>query len=113
MNTPRHPLATAVAATALALSSAASLGQGAASSADERIEEVYVYGQRAMMQGAVDRQRDSDRIMSVITRDAIGNFPDQNVAESVRRLSGVNVLNDQGEGRFIAVRGLEIGRAHV
>ena len=107
MNTPRHPLATAVAATALALSSAASLGQGAASSADERIEEVYVYGQRAMMQGAVDRQRDSDRIMSVITRDAIGNFPDQNVAESVRRLSGVNVLNDQGEGRFIAVRGLD------
>jgi TonB-dependent receptor len=72
-----------------------------------RIEEVYVYGQRAMMEGAIERQRESDRIISVITRDAIGNFPDQNVAESVRRLSGVNVLNDQGEGRFIAVRGLD------
>jgi TonB-dependent receptor len=74
---------------------------------DMRIEEVMVYGQRDMMRSAIDRQRDSDRIMSVITRDAIGNLPDQNVAESVRRLPGVNVLNDQGEGRFIAVRGLD------
>lgn len=74
---------------------------------DMRIEEVLVFGQRDMMRSAIDRQRDSDRIMSVITRDAIGNLPDQNVAESVRRLPGVNVLNDQGEGRFIAVRGLD------
>ena len=80
-----------------------------APSAPDNIEEVYVYGQRAMMEGAIERQRESDRIVSVITRDAIGNFPDQNVAESVRRLSGVNVLNDQGEGRFIAVRGLDPG----
>jgi len=78
-----------------------------ASADPDNIEEVYVYGQRAMMAGSIERQRDSDRIISVITRDAIGNFPDQNVAESVRRLSGVNVLNDQGEGRFIAVRGLD------
>ena len=72
-----------------------------------RIEEVMVYGQRDMMRSAIERQRNSDRIMSVITRDAIGNLPDQNVAESVRRLPGVNVLNDLGEGRFIAVRGLD------
>jgi TonB-dependent receptor len=43
----------------------------------------------------------------VLTRDAIGQFPDQNVAESLRRLPGVNVLNDQGEGRFVSVRGLD------
>ncbi|MEL7046060.1 MAG: TonB-dependent receptor, partial [Pseudomonadota bacterium] len=78
-----------------------------AQNSEDDIEEVYVYGQRAMMEGAIQRQRDADGIVSVITRDAIGNFPDQNVAESVRRLSGVNVLNDQGEGRFIAVRGLD------
>ena len=71
------------------------------------LEEVYVYGQKAMMQNALNRQRDADTVKSIITRDAIGNFPDQNVAEAVRRLAGVNVLNDQGEGRFIAVRGLD------
>ena len=62
------------------------------------LEEIYVYGQKAMMQNALNRQRDSDVVKSVVTRDSIGNFPDQNVAEAVRRLAGVNVLNDQGEG---------------
>jgi TonB-dependent receptor len=45
-------------------------------------------------------------VESVLTRDGIGQFPDQNVAEAVRRAPGVNVLNDQGEGRFVAIRGL-------
>jgi TonB-dependent receptor len=70
-------------------------------------DEVIVVGQRAMLGSALARQRESDTIESVLTRDAIGQFPDQNVAEAVRRLPGVNVLNDQGEGRFIGVRGLD------
>ena len=81
--------------------------QSQAQDANQTMEEVYVYGQKAMMQNALNQQRDSDTVKSIITRDAIGNFPDQNVAESVRRLAGVNVLNDQGEGRFVAVRGLD------
>jgi TonB-dependent receptor len=73
----------------------------------QEMESVVVVGQRAMMQNALSRQRNDDQIKSIVTRDAIGQFPDQNVAEAVRRLAGVNVLNDQGEGRFIAVRGLD------
>lgn len=76
-------------------------------SEEQPMDEIVVIGQRAMLQNAIARQRESDRVESIITRDAIGQFPDQNVAESVRRLTGVNVLNDQGEGRFIAVRGLD------
>lgn len=72
-----------------------------------QIEEILVVGQRAMLAGALSRQRSSDRVSSILTRDAIGQFPDQNVAEAARRVSGVNVLNDQGEGRFIAIRGLD------
>jgi TonB-dependent receptor len=69
-------------------------------------EEILVIGQRASLASAISRQRASDTIESVLTRDGIGQFPDQNVAEAVRRAPGVNVLNDQGEGRFVAVRGL-------
>jgi TonB-dependent receptor len=50
------------------------------------VEEIIVVGQVANISSALSRQ---------------------NVAESVRRITGVNVLNDQGEGRFIAVRGLD------
>ncbi|WP_448660361.1 TonB-dependent receptor [Sphingomonas sp. CJ99] len=69
--------------------------------------EILVTGQRATLASSLSRQRNADGFESVLTRDSIGQFPDQNVAESVRRAPGVNVLNDQGEGRFVAVRGLD------
>jgi len=70
-------------------------------------EEMIVIGQRASQAGALARQRSADGISSFLTRDAIGQFPDQNVTEAVRRLPGVSVQNDQGEGRFIVLRGLD------
>ena len=73
------------------------------------LETVLVVGQRANLSSSLSRQRAADEVQSVLTRDAIGQFPDQNVAEAVRRAPGINVLNDQGEGRFIAVRGLDPG----
>lgn len=69
--------------------------------------QILVIGQRANLGSALSRKRAADTVSDVLTRDAIGQFPDQNVAESLRRLPGVNVLNDQGEGRFVSVRGLD------
>ncbi|RKF18318.1 TonB-dependent receptor [Altericroceibacterium spongiae] len=73
----------------------------------DNASEILVMGQGANQASALSRKRASDVVSDVITRDAIGQFPDQNVAESLRRLPGVNVLNDQGEGRFVSVRGLD------
>ena len=70
-------------------------------------DDILVTGQRANIASQLTRQRNADGVESVLTRDSIGQFPDQNVAEAVRRAPGVNVLNDQGEGRFVAVRGLD------
>lgn len=69
--------------------------------------EILVVGQRANQAAALTRKREADGVSDVLTRDAIGQFPDQNVAESLRRLPGVNILDDQGEGRFVSVRGLD------
>lgn len=71
------------------------------------IDEVLVVGQRASQASAISQQRYADEIASYLTRDAIGQFPDQNVTEAVRRLPGVSVQNDQGEGRFIVLRGMD------
>jgi len=68
---------------------------------------ILVIGQAANLASSLSRQRAADGVESVLTRDGIGQFPDQNVAESLRRLPGVNILNDQGEGRFVSVRGLD------
>ncbi len=69
--------------------------------------DILVTGQTANMTSALSRQKAADGVVSVLTRDAVGQFPDQNVAESLRRLPGVNILNDQGEGRYVSVRGLD------
>ncbi|MEZ5734706.1 MAG: TonB-dependent receptor [Novosphingobium sp.] len=68
--------------------------------------DILVIGQAANQASALSRKRASDTVSDTLTRDAIGQFPDQNVAESLRRLPGINILDDQGEGRFVSVRGL-------
>ncbi|MEM9965326.1 MAG: TonB-dependent receptor [Asticcacaulis sp.] len=68
---------------------------------------ILVIGQRANLNSSISRQRSADGVQTTLSRDSIGQFPDQNVAESIRRAPGVNVLNDQGEGRFVSVRGLD------
>ncbi|ALH78891.1 TonB-dependent receptor [Sphingopyxis macrogoltabida] len=70
-------------------------------------DSILVLGQSATQASALSRQKAADGVESVLTRDAVGQFPDQNVAESLRRLPGINILNDQGEGRFVSVRGLD------
>jgi TonB-dependent receptor len=71
------------------------------------LEEIVVTGQRRSQANAVTRQRDSLPFVSALSADDVGNFPDQNVAEATRRLPGVSVENDQGEGRFVILRGLD------
>ena len=80
---------------------------GSANANAAELDEVLVIGQRANFLSAISRQRSADTVQTVLTRDAIGQFPDQNVAEALRRAPGINVLNDQGEGRFVSVRGLD------
>jgi len=75
----------------------------------ENAMQILVVGQGANQSSALSRKYASDVVSDVLTRDAIGQFPDQNVAESLRRLPGINVLNDHGEGRFVSVRGLAPG----
>lgn len=51
-------------------------------------------------------QKRADQISSVVHADGIGQLPDDNAAEALQRISGVSTERDQGEGRFVSVRGL-------
>ena len=73
----------------------------------EHMENVIVYGQAAGASSALNQQRAADGILSVLTSDAIGQFPDANVSEALQRVPGVFIERDQGEGRFVGIRGLE------
>ena len=76
-------------------------------SAERYLDSVVVTGQRGSLFAGINQQRAAENLISVISSDAVGQFPDQNVAESVRRVAGVSVANDQGEGRFVVIRGID------
>jgi TonB-dependent receptor len=55
---------------------------------------------------AINQQRAADTLTNIVAADAIGRFPDQNAAEAMQRIPGVSLYRDQGEGRYIVLRGL-------
>lgn len=68
---------------------------------------VLVTGQAGAWAAARQQERASDSLITVLSSDAIGSLPDQNVAESLRRAAGISIQLDQGEGRFVSIRGLD------
>ncbi|MBC8011054.1 MAG: TonB-dependent receptor [Burkholderiales bacterium] len=56
---------------------------------------------------AVNIQRTSANLREVVASDSFGQFPDGNAAEALNRVPGVSVERDQGEGRFVVVRGID------
>lgn len=67
---------------------------------------IVITGQRASLRNALAAQQQADHIVSVISSDDIGQLPDKNAAEALARLPGIAVQRDQGEGRYVVVRGL-------
>ncbi|SNR69328.1 TonB-dependent receptor [Methylobacillus rhizosphaerae] len=67
---------------------------------------VSVVGQAASMDSALDVQQMSDNIVSVVHADDIGQLPDTNAAEALQRIPGISIERDQGEGRYVRIRGL-------
>jgi TonB-dependent receptor len=86
---------------------ALSLGLALAAQAQtQQLDTIVVTGQRASLQSALDKQRAAQGVLSVVHADGIGQLPDDNAAEALARLPGVTLERDQGEGRFVRVRGL-------
>lgn len=72
--------------------------------ADE-LNEVVVTGVFSNQQRAINSQKTNVNITNVVSADQIGKFPDSNIGDALKRISGINVQYDQGEARFGQVRG--------
>jgi TonB-dependent receptor len=70
------------------------------------IDGITVVGQLEGQVKALNQQRSALNIKNIVSADQIGRFPDPNVAEALQRVPGVNIERDQGEGRYVLVRGL-------
>ncbi|MEO1436686.1 MAG: TonB-dependent receptor plug domain-containing protein, partial [Bacteroidota bacterium] len=70
-------------------------------------EEVLVLGDRLKGQAkALNQQKNNINITNIVAADQIGRFPDANIGDAIKRVSGITIQADQGEARNIIVRGL-------
>jgi len=69
------------------------------------LKEVVVTGVFSGQQRAINTQKSNVNITNVVSADQIGKFPDSNIGDALKRISGINVQYDQGEARFGQVRG--------
>jgi len=100
-----------LAGTCLAATAAATIvhAQDAASvapAADHTTVETIVVGARKSLDRARSIKRDSVQFVDAVVASDIGSLPDSNVAESLARVSGVQLGRGVGEGTSIAIRGL-------
>lgn len=55
---------------------------------------------------ALNTQKNAINISNIVSTDQIGKFPDANIGDALKRISGIAVQLDQGEARDLIIRGL-------
>ncbi|NBC84520.1 MAG: TonB-dependent receptor [Bacteroidetes bacterium] len=73
--------------------------------ATTELEEVEVLGSAEGKVKAMLEQRTAENIKNVVAAEQIEQFPDMNAAEAVQRIPGITLQRDQGEGRYVQLRG--------
>jgi len=56
---------------------------------------------------ALNRERTADNILQVLPADVITSLPNTNIADAVGRLPSVSLERDEGEGKYVQIRGTE------
>jgi TonB-dependent receptor len=81
-------------------------GSAAFGSEVVELEKYVIEGALVGTARAINEQRASSTLRNVVASDEIGNFPDENAAEALQRVPGIALYRDQGEGRYVIVRGV-------
>jgi TonB-dependent receptor len=99
-------LMTGVAATALVTGPAfAQADPPGAPQTQDAEADIVVTGIRASLASAINEKRASDTIVDVINAQDVGKLPDQNLAEVLENVSGVQIDRAQGVGSNVSIRG--------
>jgi outer membrane cobalamin receptor len=77
------------------------------------LEEVVVTGIRSSLQSALSEKRASDGLIEVIVADDIGKLPDQNLAEVLENISGIQITRQADIGTGVQIRGTNANRTEL
>ncbi|MCZ6672262.1 MAG: TonB-dependent receptor [Verrucomicrobia bacterium] len=71
------------------------------------LQQYEVRGFRDSLLLARQEARNSLSLKDVIAADAVGKLPDSNIAEALKRVTSIYLVPDQGEGRYVSIRGAD------
>jgi len=77
------------------------------------LEEVVVRGIRGSLQNAIEAKRNSDNLIEVIQAEDIGKLPDQNLAEVLENIPGIQITRTAGVGTGVQIRGTNANRTEI
>ena len=107
--TSNRKLSALALAVAAAVPTSATLAQNVATSY-QMVEEVVVKGIRGSLENALDQKRNADSLVEVIIAEDIGKLPDQNLAEVLENITGVQITRTAGVGTGVQIRGTNANR---
>ena len=84
-----------------------------ASAQEEVVEEVVVTGIRGSLANAIEARRNSDNLIEVIESEDIGKLPDQNLAEVLENVTGIQITRTAGVGTGVQIRGTNANRTEI
>ena len=71
-------------------------------------DQVVVTGERLQGEAeAINIERTSDEIVQVLPARVINSLPNTNIADAVGRLPSVSLERDEGEGKYVQIRGTD------
>ena len=70
-------------------------------------EQVTVVADALGVAEDINVQRTSDNILDVMSEGVIRSLPNANIADVVGRMPGVSLERDEGEGKYVQIRGTE------
>lgn len=104
-----------LAGVALPLGSLA-FAQDAANSAEDeeaRQDTIVVQGIRGSLQTALNEKRNADNLKEIIQAEDIGKLPDQNLAEVLENITGIQITRTAGVGTGVQIRGTNANRVEI
>ncbi|WP_218354858.1 TonB-dependent receptor [Alteromonas lipotrueiana] len=80
---------------------------------DVAVEVIEVSGIRQSLTNALAEKRSSDSLVEVIQAVDIGKLPDQNLAEVLENVTGIQITREAGVGTGVQIRGTNANRTEI
>ncbi|GBL04676.1 TonB-dependent receptor [Glaciecola sp. KUL10] len=80
---------------------------------NDLVEVIEVTGIRSSLTKALAEKRSANNVIEVIQSDDIGKLPDQNLAEVLENVTGIQITRTAGVGTAVQIRGTDENRVEI